>query len=478
MKPRLVIAGAGPTGLALATRSVTQRRPILIDIEPKQVALGEAIEGVEVVTGDATSMLVLKRANLDGVSYAVAATGDDEVNLEFCRLMKENFAVSQLVALVRDPVVAERLRLMGVVTISRPASVASILESSLDRGRRTTSDIGLGEGEIYEVTVQSHSPVIGKSLSILRPQSWLLGAIYREGKLVVPHGKTKIESGDKCLLIGEPGVLQGIADYFQRGSSEFPLQFGTRYCMLESRDKALPNLDECEWLTENTEAKGLRLLRRSATRPVSVEEKFGDTVPGRALPEGPIENLIHLTDELDCAMLLTAPPKLTFTDKLGLGNRELFRLLDGTPEPILISRGSHPYKRILVAISPSPGSLRAAELAVDVARKFDADLTAIGVQPPDFVVGSEYKDKLNKTMEAIRAKAHLYSRRIDIHIVEGNPVTQVLEHCKDFDLLVIAHRRFRRFSFTQTDVSRHLVVGAPCSVMVLPFAKEDLGHGV
>ncbi|MDG7115624.1 universal stress protein, partial [Streptococcus pneumoniae] len=94
-----------------------------------------------------------------------------------------------------------------------------------------------------------------------------------------------------------------------------------------------------------------------------------------------------------------------------------------TSEPVLVSRGSHPYKRILVAVSPSPGSMRAAELAVDVARKLEAELTAIAVEPPDFVVGEEYKKQLQDTLEAVKSKAHLYGRRLETRLVPGNPVT-------------------------------------------------------
>jgi Trk K+ transport system NAD-binding subunit/nucleotide-binding universal stress UspA family protein len=477
MKPRLIIAGGGPTGLALASRAVNQWKVILIELDPAQAAVAAEIPELEVHTGDATSVLVLKRANVKGASYAVAVTGDDEVNLEFCRLMREQYGVHNLVALVKESGVAEALRSLHVVTVSRPASVASILESSLDHGRRTTSDIGLGKGEIYEVTVQSHSPVISRSLSELRPQAWLLGAIYRNGRLVVPHGSTRIEAGDKCLLIGDPEILPGIADYFQRGASEFPLQFGTRYCLFEAEDGRVPNLEECRWLLDSTEVKGVAVLHRGTSVPQSIAASMGSEVVARSIEGARAVEIARILDEVDCALMLGPPLRTGWRDRWGLGNRAFFDALGLASDPVLISRGSHPYKRILVAVSPSPGTLRAAELAVDVSRKFEADLTAVAVQPPDFVVGPEYKDKLNTALEAVKLKAHLYSRRVQTRLLEGNPVSQVLQLCREFDLLVLAHRSGRRFSLTRTDVSRHLVTWAPCSVMVLPFGQEDLRRG-
>lgn len=471
MKPRLVIAGAGPIGLALALRTASQWTPILIEVEADRLTEAHRVVGVEAHCGDATSTLTLKRANVHGASYAVATTGDDEVNLEFCRLMREQFGAHNLVALTHTDAAAVALQALGATPVRRSASVAAILESSIDGGRRIASDVGLGKGEICQVTVQSHSPVIGKTLGQLRPQSWLLGAIYREGRLVVPHGHTTIESGDKCLLIGEPGVLQGIADYFQRGSSEFPLQFGTRLCLVEHEFGQYPEQAECLWLREHTEAKGFGILHRSPTPPQRLAEQLGEEVETRAILSQTSAGLAQVTDELDCAIMIACAEKPGWRDRMGFGNSTLFSLVEHTSEPVLISRGSHPYKRILVAVSPSPGSLRASELAVDVARKLAAELTAVSVEPPDFVVGAEYKDLLVRALESVKSTAHLYGRRVDTRLVAGNPVRQVLKMAEEFDLLVVAHRRERRFSLTRPDVSRHLIVGAPCSVMVLPFSQ-------
>ena len=84
MKPILLIAGAGETGIALARQTVTQWKPVLLELNSEQIALVDDIPGVTAILGDATSTLVLKRAKLEGVAYAVATTGDDEVNLAFC----------------------------------------------------------------------------------------------------------------------------------------------------------------------------------------------------------------------------------------------------------------------------------------------------------------------------------------------------------------------------------------------------------
>lgn len=461
------------------SRLSTNWKPILIEKDADVIACAQLPDDIETVVGDATSTLVLRRAGFEDIQCAVATTSDDEVNLEFCRLMKDMFQVRQLVALVQEETSLEQFRALEITTISRLDSLASVVDGTLDSGRRTTSDIGLGIGEICEVTVQSHSPVIGRTLSNLRPQSWILGAIYRDGKLVVPHGKTEIRAGDKCLLIGDPAILEGISDYFQRGSSEFPLQFGSRLCLLEQPAGRFPDLKECDWILSHTEAQGLGVFCHGMGLPPFIQEFFQDRVDlvsSELTAQWP-SNLLEQTDSLDCGVVLLAAPQVTWKDKVGLGNQDLFAALDRSSEPFLISRGSYPYKKILLAVSPSPGSLRAGELAVDVARKFEAELTVMGVLPPDFVVGTEYEERMQRALEATRSRANLYSRRVEVKVIRGNPVHQVLRNSEDFDLLIVAHRRGRRFSLIQQDVSRHLVARTSCSVLVLPFSKDDLNAG-
>ncbi len=478
VKPLLFIAGAGVTGSLLTDRAKAHWRVTLVDPNP---SMGEKFvdqEGVEFFEGDATSTLCLRKAGVEQATCVVATTGSDEVNLEVCRLARERFGVERCLALVHEPEQGQQYEELGIRWVSRAGSVASIIESQLDTGRRTTADIGLGQGEIYEVTVQPHSPVVGKSLAILRPQSWLLGAIYRKGKLVVPHGKTKIEADDRCLLIGEPDILPGIADYFQRGSSEFPLQFGKTVALVAGAEPIC--WDEVTWLVEHSAARSARLLV-----PKTLPGEWGQELEGRtAFVDRPYAldgrwptSYKEVESILDVACLaLTAPP-LDWRDRFGFGNRALMDLLDETYEPVLLTRSSHPYRKILVAVSPGTGAGRATELAVDIARKFEATLTAVGVCPADIVGGEETREELSEALNRTKSVASLYNQQIELVVRDGNPVRQVVELSKEFDLLVIAHRHRRQFSLTKPDVSRYILLHAACSTIVLPFGKEAKNGG-
>lgn len=476
MKPILIIAGGGPSGRAIARRCIARWKPTVVDMDETHLGyLSE--EGIEKVAGDCTSTLVLKKTPIAQARAVVAATGSDEVNYEFCRLAREIYKVKNIVALVHHVEEADQFREADFIPVSRPSSVAAIVESQLDSGRRTTTDIGLGIGEIMEVTVQSHSPVIGKTLAILRPKSWLLAAIYRDGELVVPHGTTEILENDRCLLTGDPAVLPDIAEYFQRGSSEFPLQFGTRYAVLESGDTSV--VEEGKYLLENTNATGLRLFVRhgkgATSLGVATSDGSYDIGTYTLGPEWP-DNIDEVGDKLDIAAHIVGHRPLSWTQKFGLSRRPLYQILERSSEPILISRGTQPYKRILLAVSPGLGSIRAAELAVDVARKLEATVTIVVACPAELVAGGAFRAEAEEALDRATGIASLYGLAVETEILEGNEVNQICAKAADYDLLLVGHRRHRKFTFLKPDVSMLIAARSPVSTMVLPYLPRDLGR--
>lgn len=468
MKPLLVIAGAGQTGRELAVRMLPGWRIAVIDRDPVKLAqlaeeAGQAdISGFQ---GDATSTLVLKSAGIASAQGALAVTSEDPVNLEFCRLAKELFRVPHVLAVANLRGAVSRFGELGVPSVSRPHAIASVLESRFGSGRRTTADVGLGQGEILEVTVLPHSPVVGKALSELRPQSWVAGAIYRKGRLVVPHGSTVVQEGDRVLLIGQPDLLPPIADYIRSGTSRFPLQYGSRLVLaLPPGMPEEPAVSEAVHLLENTRAAGITLMGGSP----DVQVRLRGAASGSDLlawSSSPMDALSAV--DYGCLVLPAAPVRLR--ERLGFGGGPTMGLIEGIRQPCLVARGTHPYRRILLVASPGPGPSRAVGLALDMSRLQDASLTAIAVLPPSFVTGQELHDEILASLDRAVNVGTVYSKEVEVLRLEGNPVHQILSVAGEFDLLVLAHRRRRSFRPTHPDLSRHLLLRAPCSTMVLPY---------
>lgn len=458
MKPLLVVVGAGSTGRLIVERLLGRWRVSVIDLDPSALDRLQGIldPGLRSYCGDGCSALLLNEAGLREAFGVLAVTGRDDVNLEVCRVAAQRFESRNRFAVVHQANRVEEFEGDGVVTVSRSHAMALAVESKLLSGKRAPTDVGIGRGEIYEVTILAHSPVVGKSLSSLHPVSWVVAAIYRNQQLVVPHGNTVIEAEDRVLLAGDPAVLPSIADFMHSGTSQFPLQYGSRVVALENGRSCL---DEARYLHSESGALGLRVL----LTPGSPEPPEVDCVPF----DDP-SRLAAVLDEQDSGVLVLPAPGLTWRDRVGFGSGGFLQLLEQTREPVLLGRGTFPYRRILLAVHDGEGTRMAAELALSLARSLQAQLTAVVAMPPVIVAGESSNRRLRQKLEQVAGLGPMYGLAVKTLELPGNPVHAVLQKARDFDLLVLSHRAGRRFSLTHPDVSRHLLLRAPCSVMVLP----------
>ena len=65
-------------------------------------------------------------------------------------------------------------------------------------------DLELGDGAIEQLIIDEKGKIVGKKLMEIKlPENVLVGAIVREGKVIIPDGNTIIQIGDKLTLLGE-----------------------------------------------------------------------------------------------------------------------------------------------------------------------------------------------------------------------------------------------------------------------------------
>ena len=146
------------------------------------------------------------------------------------------------------------------------------------------------------------------------------------------------------------------------------------------------------------------------------------------------------------------------------------------------------FNSILVAVDGSPNSMRAAEMAVDLAKKNGAHLyvlsvistpvfAATGIQEtPASDVAGEFFDKAKKDAEGVVAgvvsKANAEGLKVRGEIIENVP--SVVEAISDYaeewkvELIIVGTRGLSGFKkLLLGSVSSALVAHAPCSVLVI-----------
>ncbi len=477
LEPRVLIVGAGTTGRELLRRLVPTWLVSIVDVDETRFDLitdDVDLERVHRTLGDGTSRLVLERAGIEHVDYVAAVTGSDDTNLEICRLAREDYGKSNLYASVVSFVERERYREANIDFVTRSYAAAVSLEHRILHGVGTVLSTAESKGEVVEVSVLPSSPMIGRPLASVQSRRWHVCAIYREDTLVVPNGPTRIEENDRVILVGEKEILPSIAEFFRLGEPEFPLEFGSDVIALtESSSDFLHIADELKYLLDHSRARGVEILFwphepgiQSAVEAACSERGIEASAAAVFGNYGDVTAKYVATK--DCGLLIVPDEEFRFLERLGLRRTAMSGIFSHMESPTAVLRGSHPYKNILLPITEGASVIPLARLAFDLARIHKASVTLVTVTAPRFVVGTRAVDEQKAALAKITHLANLYHLSVEEEHREGNPVEEILKLSENFQLMVLSHRRGRKPSFFNPDVSQHLFRRAKITTLALP----------
>lgn len=217
----VVVVGGGHTGFFLAKTLERRRFQVkLIDVRREVCRkLGERLDRVEIVCGDATDMGFMREERVGSADVFVAVTHDDESNLMSCLLAKE-LGVGQTVARIGRPDYASLVQKFGVDKALSPRHVAAEkILALVARGRiRAIALLEDGKIEVNEFVAQAGSPMIGKPLRMLDvPEGALIGAIVHRGGTTIARGSHAIEPGDTVVALGLREAMDKLESRFDGG---------------------------------------------------------------------------------------------------------------------------------------------------------------------------------------------------------------------------------------------------------------------
>ncbi len=209
----VIIAGGGRVGAHLAKAlEPTGRDVVIIEKDPKICEKLSSELSALVICGDASDKKILEDAGIQRADVFAAVTGDDNENIVACQLSKYSYRVPLVVARVEDMDRAQMLRGMGVDLIVSPSHVASLVfENAIVLPNTTSILITETSTRAVEVIMPDDSKVLGKRIKDLElPVECVIAAIYRKGKLILPHGDTVIKPGDVIALIGREDAIRKV----------------------------------------------------------------------------------------------------------------------------------------------------------------------------------------------------------------------------------------------------------------------------
>jgi trk system potassium uptake protein TrkA len=209
---RVVIVGAGEVGSYLARELSAQRMEVVL-VDKLASALSSAEESTDALTlrGDGAHWSVLGQAEVRRAELVVAVTGSDETNVVIAataRLEGAARAVARVDAagFYRSSASVEA----GMLGIDSLLCASRLVTDELWRLMRARS------AEFVEffashrmvactLVIRDDSSALGQAASSVRGAAGgLVRAVLRDGVLRPPEDVTRLDVGDRLLLVGEP----------------------------------------------------------------------------------------------------------------------------------------------------------------------------------------------------------------------------------------------------------------------------------
>ena len=217
---RIVIVGGGHIGLYVARELERRNSAIRVKVieasRARAVEVADHLQRTVVLHGNALSEEILREAEISSADTIVALTNDDQVNILTSALAKQLGAKRSL-CLVNGTGYANLVRSFEIDSEINPRAITvSRILQHVRRGRiRSVHSVGNGGGELMEAEALETAPVIGKALKDLPLDGVRVGAIFRDGKVIIPDGDTQLQVKDRAIIFSTAESVRDVEQLFR-----------------------------------------------------------------------------------------------------------------------------------------------------------------------------------------------------------------------------------------------------------------------
>lgn len=216
---KILIVGAGEVGFHIANRLSDENKDVVVvDRNPDALRRVSEYTDVQTVAGSGSSPAVLEEAGLKEADILLAVTDSDETNLVACLAADIISPSTKKLARVRnsdfdayhdtfrehaphiDTIINPEIEV--VKTIERLISVSGAVE---------VEDLADGRLKLVGLRMDGHSSLAGQRLAEVSVKTgdsnFLVAAIVRNEKMIVPRGDSRLMADDLVYFISEKAKL-------------------------------------------------------------------------------------------------------------------------------------------------------------------------------------------------------------------------------------------------------------------------------
>ena len=488
---RFVIVGLGGIGTELIKKLSREIDLTCIDLDPEA---GERVvkvrPDVRVVTGDATSRLVLEEAGVADADGVIITTTSERVNVEVARVLKEHFDAERVISVGNTEEGIKTLEELGVEVENIFTASAIGIRNRLERKSRAAHAIGLAKDEILEVEVHPNSKLANKPIGSLVPIRWRIGIIYRDDNIIVPRKETVLRPKDRVVILGDPAVLKTVAEILTFSFERFPLEYGPTAIAYLTGSEDERFFDEMDYLLSVFPLdRAVFIYSGEAARRADLFKEYSSKDHLRKIetrettlpPLGAVQDVIAEVKASQGLVVLSKAALMKSRFPFLLDSRKK-RFLTGLSNlslcPVLLAAGTFPYERVLVPCIEGVDIQRVLEASFEIAASLHNEVTAVLVRPSKYISADEELEGFEERRKAISEMSLMYKASIGVEVLEGNPVRAVTGIAAGFNLMITGTGGWKDQGFLSSllnpDPLWHIIRGAGVSTLLIPAVEESL----
>ena len=465
---KVIIVGAHGEAKELINRVSSGWSISVIDLDQEKLRNFTTNRQIDKIQGDATSSLVLKKAGLDEATAIVTLTLSDEVNLEILKIAKQN-DILRLSSIINDSSNTYKFKELDVELVEPDILLARRFEHILEPRRVVSQAFAGGRAEAIEIEISSDSPVRGKKLREIGSDYYIVGALLRKGKVIIPHGDTEIETGDLVTIVLQSGAFSNVINLFSGSESRFPLEFGKDIVVVLDNEKNLKNLSESEFFIRNTKATSLKLITKEdlfdnnlesteeTLKAVLKDQEFDITYKNKISNK----DLENFTNENSIGTIFYPVEDSISKSKI----KSLISIANKSKIPVLFSRSTYPYKTIGLLINDNFDENSSNAIAFDLSSTMSAKLVGVIINQPTFLQ-SDGEQKVSDTVQKLQDLALSHEVQLDFENFEGNEAKIFTDQTSSYDLSIIGSNSSQ--SWQDRKVIEFVSTNSNSSVLYIP----------
>lgn len=434
----------------------------------RTIAIKNEFPAIEYLNGAADSILTWKKIDFTGLKYIVSTLKEIEINVELCRILREEIRQKIPIIILVFQKVDVKLFETYKATIVNPLNPAiQAVAKKMDKNLIYAVNIGLEKGELLEVAVRAKSHLVDRELKHLRPTMWHISAVYRDDTLILPDGSSSLKVGDRVVLVGDPKILENVANILLKGDPQFPLQYGSEI-VVPLNIECKPNTEEAVYFLNTFKAESLRFLPFKKKIYPELTDKINNE-DSRFIIGQTVEMFKEIFGlSLDTGVLVV--PSDT-------GWLKWFRIRESFKKcfkPFLLSRLTYPYEGIVISLN-GPGPGKAIECGLEIAKLLNVSFRLVYVTLPKEMRGIEEASDLRLRRQIVSDFEGIYKRPFDFTVIEGNPVIETLKFLSPVrnNLLVMTSNPNASLSIFKPNVSYLIAKKNHLSTLIIPEPENN-----